>query len=207
MKITVNERTHTVTMLDCELEGKNFSGSTGLWWDKFNDGTKRKVAIKLTEEEANWFAAQGAKVRCMEPNEKYPEPKFFIEVLIGYKGKKAPEPGQPWNTFENGPRVVMVVPGGKNTDLTEQTVGNLDRAYIVQFDMELRMAPAKLKDGSRVMRGDIPGVTLYAERIFATVERNELEARYEGLTMEQSIADQEDYEEYLRLKSKGNVPF
>lgn len=206
MKITINERTHTVTMLDCELEGKNFSGSTGLWWDKFNDGTKRKVAIKLTEEEANWFAQQGAKVRVMEANEKYPEPKYFIEVLLGYKGKKPPQPGQPWNTFENGPRVVMVVPGGKNTDLTEETVGNLDRAYIVQFDMELRMAPAKLRDGSRVMRGDIPGVTLYAERIFATVERNELEARYEGLTMEQSIADQEDYEEYLRLKN-AEAPF
>lgn len=203
MKITTSERRNTLTLLDCELEGKNFSGSTGLWWDKFNDGTKRKIAVKLTEEEANWFAAQGAKVRVMEPNEKYPDPKFFVEVNISYRGKTPPAPGQPWNTFEHGPRIVMVVPGGQNRDLTEETVGNLDRSYITKVDMEINMGQAKLRDGSRVMRNGIPGVTLYAERIFATVERNELEARYEDIPAEASIADDEDYQEYLRWKA-GN---
>lgn len=203
MKITPNERRNTLTLLDCELEGKNFSGSTGLWWDKFNDGTKRKVAIKLTEEEANWFASQGAKVRVMEPNEKYPDPKFFIEVNISYKGKHAPAPGQAWNTYEHGPRIVMVVPGGTNRDLTEETVGNLDRSYITKIDMEINLGQAKLRDGSRVMRNGVPGITLYAERIFATVERNELEARYEDIPAEASIVDEEDYQEYLKWKA-GN---
>ena len=201
MKITVNERTHIITMTDCTLEGKNFSGTTGLWWDKFNNGSTRKVAVKLTEEEANWFAQQGAKVRVMEPNEKYPDPKYFIEVMISYKGKVPPEPGQRWNTFENGPKVVMDVPNGRPTVLYEQTVANLDRCYITKFDMDVRMAPAKLKDGTRVMRNGIPGVTLYADIIIATVERSELEARYENITAENAIADQEDYEEYLHMKA------
>lgn len=198
MEIKTGSMQNTLIMTGVELQGKNFSGSTGLWWDKFNDGTSRKVALKLSPEEAEWFASRGGKVRVIPANPpQYPDATMFIEVRLGYKGKKPPKPGQPWNTFENGPRVVMVVPGGKNTDLTEDTVGNLDRCYIRNVDMEVRMAPARLKDGSVVNRNGVPGITLYAERIYATVQINELDARYSDIPPQAAIADQEDYEDAL----------
>ena len=204
MKIKTGSRPNTLIITDVELEGKNFSGTTGLWWDKFNDGTNRKVAVRLNEEEADWFAKAGAKVRVIAPNPpQYPDPKMFVEVRLGYKGKHPPKPGAPWNTFENGPRVVMVVPGGKSTELTEETVGNLDRCYITHVDMEVNLSPTKLKDGSRVQRNGVPGVTLYAERIFATVQVNELDARYADIPAAAAIADQEDYEDAL----SAGVPF
>lgn len=211
MEIKTGTRRNTLTLTDVTLEGKNFGGNTGLWWDKFNDGTRRKIAIRLTKEEADWFAQQGGKVRVMEANEKFPEPKYFIEVNISYRNKKPPLPGQAWNVFENGPRIVMVIPGGKNTELTEDTVANLDRCYITKIDMEVNCGPARLKDGTVIQRNGVPGITLYADRIFATVKRNELDARYEDIPAEHAIADQEDYEEYLKWKAMrdagGNVPF
>lgn len=198
MEIKTGMYPNTLILTDVALQGKNFSGSTGLWWDKFNDGTSRKIALKLSPEEAEFFASRGGKVRVIPANPpQYPDATMFIEVRLGYKGKKPPEPGQAWDTFKNGPRVVMIVPGGKNTDLTEDTVGNLDRCYIRDIKMRVRMAPARLKDGSVVMRNGVPGITLYADAIEVTVQIDELDARLYDIPAHAAIADQEDYEDAL----------
>ena len=39
MEIKTGMNQNTLILTGVELQGKNFSGSTGLWWDKFNDGS------------------------------------------------------------------------------------------------------------------------------------------------------------------------
>lgn len=209
MNITVNGKKITILDINGKDVYKNFAGAAGLKWDKFADGGEkdRKFRIKLSPEDAEWFAAQGGKIIAFAPTEQYPDPAYYIDIRVSYKGKSEPAPGQPWNVYDHGPRIVMVQPGKPNIDLTAKTVHLLDKAFIKNVDCELYAGETRLKDGSRVMRGehgDIPGITLYANRVYATIEPvdNELDKRYEYVSAEDAIVDAEDLEQYIDMKNK-----
>lgn len=202
MKIEFDAKKMNVVMTDIDgkLISKNFAAVKGLTWDRFQSGQQRKIRIKLSEDEANWFTAQGAKIIAFPATEEYPDPAYYVEVRISYKDKRAPNPGEAWNVFEHGPRVVNIVPGGRNVEYTEASVANLDKVRVTKMDLEVHMGPTNDMSGKRIIRNGIPGVTLYANRIYATTEPyepNELDRRYENLTIEECILDDEDYAEFL----------
>lgn len=218
MKIETGIRPHTLKIMDChrDVRGMNLGARTGLDWDKLNDGTKRKILLNLTEEEAEWFTEQGAKVVCLPPNpdRNRMEPVYFTDLRLQYNGKKPPQPGQEWNTYYNGPHVIMVVPGGHDRELTEDTVSNLDTAYITKLDIMVNIGPAKLINGERVMRGpngDIPGINLYIDTLIATTAPTATsELGY--IPAEAMVVDresQEEYESMMRRKAEvdAGVPF
>lgn len=209
MKIEVNGKNITILDIDGKDVYKNFAGAAGLSWDKFADGGEkdRKFRIKLSPEDAEWFAAQGGKIIAFAPTEKYPDPAYYIDIRVSYRDKSEPLPGQAWNVFDHGPRIVMVQKGKPNIDLTAKTVHLLDKARVLKVDCEVHAGETRLKDGSRVMRGehgDIPGITLWANRVYAVIDPvvNELDARYEYINAEDAIVDAEDLEQYIDMKNK-----
>lgn len=187
MNITVDERTKNLILTDVNLAKKNFSASRDLSWDQWNDGTQRKFNINLTKEEADYFASIGAKVVCLPPTKDFQEPAYFVQVNVSYKGKTPPDDIRHWNVFYNGPMVDMIVNKGGTMvrdRLTEKTIKNLDDVHIVKFDCVIRPGAAK-KGGQPVIRENgVPGVTLYAQEIYATVEKSKLEMEYAGIPLQ-----------------------
>lgn len=204
---TVTGRPNEVNLMDVRIKGTNFSaskgkknGGNGPVWDQYNDGKKRKFAIFLTEEEAQFFAEKGCKVIFLEAKEKldrntgaptgeFFDPQWFIILELYYDNKQKPilpfPSGGYWNTFEFGPRVVQIEENyphdGVNTvtDLWADTVDSLDSRRIQAMDIKIKFAFPKPGSMAKWTKIYVDGLKVWCE-----VDEFWRDAGFEGLPPE-----------------------
>jgi hypothetical protein len=191
MRIKESKSRNEIILQDVKIKGTNFSaakgrssGGNGPGWDQYNDGTKRTLAIDLTEEEAKFFTDKGCKVIFLEAKEKmdrntgnptgeFFDPQWFLILELYYKNKQKPiipfpETGY-WNTFEFGPRVVQIEEDYPEegmitrTDLWEDTVDALDKRRITMMDIQVHLGYPKAGSRAKWTKVWVDGLKVWTE--------------------------------------------
>lgn len=147
------ENLEPIILEDVRLLFRNFSGEA----DRFNAAGNRKFNIALDEENARRMAKDGWNVRWLPPREEGDPEQPVLKVVVKYGGKGRP------------PHVVLITSKGK-TNLTEDTIGLLDWAQIINVDCKIR--PWAYDIGGR------QGIAAYLQSIYVTIDEDALERKY-----------------------------
>ena len=97
----------------------------------------------------------GWNIKFSKPRDEEDEPRPYLQVKINYKYK--------------APKIYMIT-SRKKTLLDEQTVGELDRAEIVNVD--LIITPYHWEVGGK------SGVTAYVESMYITIHEDDFAKKY-----------------------------
>lgn len=140
-----------ITFEDAKIVFRNFSGKEG----RFNRAGDRNFALLLEAADAEAMLADGWNVKYLKPREEGDDPRPYIQVTIGFKGRP--------------PRIVMITSRGQ-TNLDEESVDILDWANIAKTDLIIRPYEWEVNGNT--------GVKAYLKSIFLTIDEDELEAKY-----------------------------
>jgi hypothetical protein len=148
----------SVTMRDVRIIFRNFRGEKGT----YNQEGTRNFGVILPPDVAERMAADGWNVKNLQPREEDAEegelPVPWLPVEAAY------DKGRP-------PTVVLITDdGNKRTNLTAETIANLDWVDIVKVDMIVNPYAWDVNGKS--------GVKAYLKSIYVTIEEDELEREY-----------------------------
>jgi hypothetical protein len=149
------EQARTFTVEDADIMFKNFSGEE----TPFNAAGKRNFCVKLDPVTAAAMADDGWNIKLLKAREENEgdEDQAYIKISVGFKARP--------------PQITMIGSiTGNRTQLTEETVGVLDWADIVQVDLIAREFSWEV-NGNR-------GITPYVQTLFVTILENELDIKY-----------------------------
>ena len=140
-----------VVMEGVRLIFRNFSGKEG----QYNREGDRNFAVLLDPKTAKEMEKDGWNVKVLNPREEGDEPQPYLTVAVNYKGRP--------------PRVVLITSHSR-TNLTEDTVGTLDWADIINADLIVR--PYEWAVSGKT------GVKAYLQSLYVTIQEDPLEAKY-----------------------------
>ena len=109
----------------------NFSGDPTK--DRFNSASRKGNIIIPSQELAEQLAAMGANVKQTKPKEGEEEgyvPEYYVSCIVNFHSPVA----------ESRPPKVCLVTGGVPRDLTEETVGLIDSAYVTKVNATIQVA-------------------------------------------------------------------
>ena len=131
---------------------RNFSGEEG----KYNRaGDRNFCALISSSEVAQELLADGWNVKILAPRDPEDEPSYYIPVSVSYK---------------NYPPKLYLVTKRTKTLLTEDTVGTLDFAELVNCDLEIR--PYSWEVNGKT------GVKAYLKSGYFTIEEDVFASKY-----------------------------
>jgi len=128
---------------------RNLSGKPS----QFNPTGKRSFALVLTQEEAATFSKDGWNVKYLKPREPGDEPTPYLNVNVKFRE----------DIPERNPKVYMVT-GRSKVLLTEQTIGAIDFADILNVD--LVVSPYRWNMNGR------EGVSAYLKTMYVTIQED-----------------------------------
>lgn len=133
---------------------RNFAGAP----DKYNRaGGKRKFNVVIEDPElAEQLANDGWNVGILKPRDEDDTATHHLPVEVSYRIKP--------------PRVVMIS-GRTQTELTEETIGSLDYADIVNIDVEINPSRWTDDDGNERIKA-------YLKEMYVTIEQSAFAAKY-----------------------------
>ena len=146
-----------VTMRDVRIIFRNFRGEEG----QYNQEGTRNFGVILPPDVAEAMAADGWNVKTLKPREEDAEegelPTPWLPVEAAY------EKGRP-------PTIVLITDTGR-TNLSAETVAQLDWVDIVKVDMIVNPFSWTQPSGKS-------GVKAYLKSMYITIEQDELEREY-----------------------------
>lgn len=147
---------NTVLMEGVRIIFRNFSGKEG----QYNREGDRNFAVLLDEKVATTMAEDNWNVKWLRPRNEDEEetPQAYLPVSVNFKGRP--------------PRIVLITSRGR-TNLDEATVEMLDWADIVNVDLIIRPYEWTVNNKS--------GVKAYLQSIYATIDEDPLEVKYNQL--------------------------
>lgn len=147
---------NTVLMEGVRIIFRNFSGKEG----QYNREGDRNFAVLLDEKVATTMAEDNWNVKWLRPRSEDEEetPQAYLPVSVNFKGRP--------------PRIVLITSRGR-TNLDEATVEMLDWADIVNVDLIIRPYEWTVNNKS--------GVKAYLQSIYATIDEDPLEVKYNQL--------------------------
>lgn len=146
-----------LTIKDARLMFRNFSGRQ----TQYNPAGQRNFNIVINPEDVEQLKADGWNIRTKAPRPEYPDEEtlYLLPVKVHYSEHTRP------------PRVVMIS-GGKQTELDEDSIEMLDRVQIEKVD--LRINPSYY----HIEATGLTGYKAYLQAIYVTVVLDELEEMY-----------------------------
>lgn len=142
----------TFKVEDATLWHRNFRGAEG----RYNQEGEKGFSVVLQDDVAEKMLQEGWNVRYTKPREEGDVPIPFVPVAVGYKIRP--------------PRVVLITPSGKRTQLDESSIAVLDWADIREADLICR--------SFYWTNGDKSGLKAYLQTLIVTINEDELEAKY-----------------------------
>ena len=124
---------------------KNFKGEER----KFNDAGKRNFCVVIPEDMVEQLCDDGWNIKTLEPLEEGDPVKYYTQVMINYRSSRPP-------------MVILHTNGGGAVELNEDTIGELDDAYIVHCDVAINPHPWDTSTGS--------GIKGYLKSMHVTIE-------------------------------------
>lgn len=138
---------------NARITHKNFSGAA----DQYNRAGDRNFSIIIEDEDvADQLKAEGWNVKTRPPRVEGEAPFMYLPVKVKF------------NDF--GPKVYLKS-GSAMVELSEETVGRLDRIDILSVDLDVRPYDWTLASGKS-------GRTAYLESIHVTQRIDRFAARY-----------------------------
>jgi hypothetical protein len=145
------EEPMTFMIEDAQIVFRNFSGEEG----QYNAKGNREFSVILDPDSAKKMLNDGWNVKQLTPRDEGEEGDWYITITVGYKAYP--------------PRIVMITSTSR-VNLTEETVGSLDWAEILQADLIAR--------AYRWEVGAKTGIKAYLKSLFVTIHEDELERKY-----------------------------
>lgn len=139
----------------------NFEGRE----EMYNEPGNRYFNVRVPEEIREAVEKDGWNVKWTKPRkaatqeeieQHVPEP--YLEVLVGFKYR---------------PPMIVLITDGKQTQVTEETVGMLDSLQFENIDVVLRGRPWEAPFGS--------GIKAYLQTFYGTVVFDDLQRKYANL--------------------------
>lgn len=131
---------------------KNFSGKKG----EFNPEGQRNFCILLDDDIAKQMEKDGWTIKYLKPLEEGDSPRPMIKVKI---------------RFDNRPPKIVIVSSRGKSQIGEEEVNMLDWAEMKTVDVNLN--PYEWE------RNGSSGVTAYLKSLYAVIESDPLEEKYE----------------------------
>lgn len=128
---------------------RNLSGKQS----QYNPSGKRSFALVLEQDEADALADKGWNVKYLKPREPGDAPTPYLNVNVKYRE----------DLPDRNPKVYLVT-GRNKALLTEQTIGTVDFADIMNVD--LVVAPYRWNMNGR------EGVSAYLKTMYITIEED-----------------------------------
>lgn len=152
-KKDIQRVTDNVTIEGARLMFKNFSGEEG----RYNATGKRNFCVIIPDDQlADRLAHDGWNVKMLRARNEDEADRPYLKVNVHFGG---PRP----------PKVVMITSSGR-TVLTEETIGSLDFADILNVDLIIRPYNWEGINGS--------GVAAYLKTMYVTIDEDDLEKKY-----------------------------
>jgi hypothetical protein len=143
-----------ITIENATLIFRNFKGEGR----DFNPEGRRVFSVLIDDDIASKLKEDGWNVRYLKPREEGDKPKACLKVNVSYA--------------KNPPQVYVIVDGVKRP-IGEGEIAMLDWAEIISADLQI--SPYNYNKNGR------SGVSGYLKRLYATIQLDELERKYEGL--------------------------
>lgn len=142
---------NNVVMENVRIIFRNFSGKEG----QYNREGDRNFAVLLDPKTAKQMERDGWNVKVLKAREEGDDDQPYLTVAVNFKGRP--------------PRVVLITSHSR-TNLTEDTVGTLDWADIINVDLIVR--PYEWAVNGKT------GIKAYLQSIYVTIQEDPLEAKY-----------------------------
>lgn len=150
----LNNFPRIITFKNARIKYRNFRGEAR----QYNQEGMRNFNLVLNAEDAQRLAEMGMSVRIRPPRNEGDEPERLLKVAVSYK-IRAPK--------------IVVISGGVQTALDEDTVDELDYADIERVDLSIRPSRWSMPDGRT-------GLKAYLNTMYVTVVEDELEREYQA---------------------------
>lgn len=124
----MNNSINIIPVESARIIFRNFSGEERM----YNAKGDRNFTLVLTPEKAEEFRSQGYNVKMRPPREEGDQYQFLLAVTVSYKIR---------------PPKILVIAGKTRTELSEDTVGELDYLDIENIDLTVRPYHWTLQDG------------------------------------------------------------
>lgn len=123
----------------------NFSGDPAR--DRFGSNRRYFNVIIPTKQQADDIAAMGVNVRQTQPNPNKTydgefQPAYFVRVTVNMESK--------WP-----PHVIWVAPNGQRTEMTPETIGNLDFIRVKNVCCQANLVEKRNQPGAYTLYADI----------------------------------------------------
>ncbi len=133
---------------------RNFSGQE----TRYNRAGARNFCVVIDDENLrNKLSKDGWYIKPLKPREEGDPITYRLKVNINYKS--------------NRPPVVHLISGKGRTELTEETIGNLDYADISNVDVTISPWFYENNEGKRAISG-------YLKTMWVTIEQDPFASKY-----------------------------
>lgn len=148
-----NDRVSNIRIEGAKLIFRNFSGNE----TEFNTEGNRNFGLVIPEEMEEELKADGWNVKRRPGREEGDPDLIYLPVKV---------------KFGKIPPIIMMITSYGKVSLTEDTVGQLDWARIINADIVVRPYnyPA--------MAGRPSGISAYLKALYVTIEEDEFESKY-----------------------------
>lgn len=136
---------------------RNFAGKES----KFNSAGRRNFCVLIDHKTAEELKADGWNVKYLRPREDGDDPQPYLQVSVA---------------FGDYPPKVVLIAGGKKTELNEETVSSLDYAEIENVDLIIRPYTWEVNGKG--------GIKAYLKTMYVTIVEDEFEKKYRNLESE-----------------------
>ena len=161
----LERRLGPVTIENARIIFRNFSGKEG----QYNREGDRNFAVVLQPEDAERMEADGWNVKYLKAREEDEGPTPYIQVSVSYKSRP--------------PKIVLISYRGNPPEKVRTTlpepdaefdlVSMLDFADFANVDLSLNPYQWSVNGNT--------GVKAYLRQLFATIQRDELEFKYDDI--------------------------
>lgn len=146
---------------DAEIFWPNFSGKPTPFKTDTSITRHRSFNVLLDKASADKLALDGWSVKCKAPDEYHDVERCFIEIIVKYRDRKG-EKVKP-------PKIVIISSKGQ-TVITEDTIDMVDDLNIKKVDLIARSYNWSV--------GEKSGISAYLQTMYATLDEDELDAKY-----------------------------
>lgn len=147
--------TNNITIENAKIIFKNFQGREG----DYNKAGDRNFGVLLNDDDAEIFARDGWPVKYLKPQQD--DPKQYRQPWMPVKVR-----------FGKFPPIAALITSRGKTKLTEETIGQIDSAYIKNVDLIIRPYNYPATPYCQA------GVSAYLKAIYVTIYEDELTLKY-----------------------------